>query len=46
LNQCKDLKEEMSDLEYLAKELEGCNATISILFTPKHHRELAIKGIE
>ena len=46
LKQCKDFKEEMSDLEHLAKELGGPDATISILFTPKYHCELAGEGIE
>jgi hypothetical protein len=46
LSQCKDFKEEMCDLEYLVKELGGRDATISILFTPKHHCELAGEGIE
>jgi hypothetical protein len=46
LSQCKDFKEEMCDLEYLTKELGGRDATISILFTPKYHCELAGEGIE
>jgi hypothetical protein len=46
LSQCKDFKEEMCDLEYPAKELGGRHETISILFTPKYHCELAGKGIE
>jgi hypothetical protein len=33
-------------LEYFAKELGGRDATISILFTPKYHCELAGEGIE
>jgi hypothetical protein len=36
----------MCDLEYLAKELGGRDATISILFTPKYHCELAGEDIE
>ena len=46
LQQCKDFKEEMSDLEHLAKELGGRDATICIVFTPKYHCELAGEGIE
>jgi hypothetical protein len=47
LSQCKDFKEEMCDLEYLAKELGERDATISmILFTRKYHCELAGEGIE
>jgi hypothetical protein len=46
LSRCKDFKEEMCDLEYLAKELGGRDATITILFTPKYHCELAGEGIE
>jgi hypothetical protein len=37
---------DVPDLEYLAKELGGCNATISILFTPKYNCELAGEGIK
>jgi hypothetical protein len=36
----------MCNLEYLANELSGGDATISILFTPKFHCELAGEGIE
>ena len=36
----------MSDLEHLAKELGGRDATICIVFTPKYHCELAGEGIE
>ncbi len=46
LNGCKDFQEEMSDLQHLAKELGGRDLTISILFTPKYHCELAGEGIE
>jgi hypothetical protein len=46
LSQCKDFKEEMCDLEFLAKELGGRDATISILFTSKYHCELAGEAIQ
>jgi hypothetical protein len=46
LSHCTDFKEEKSDLEHLATELSGREATISILFTPKYHCELAGEGIE
>jgi hypothetical protein len=46
LKQCANFKEEKSDLEHLATELSGRNATIMILFIPKYHCELAGEGIE
>jgi hypothetical protein len=46
LQQCTDFKDEKSDLEHLAAELSGRETTISILFTPKYHCELAGEGIE
>jgi hypothetical protein len=46
LQQCTDFKNEKFDLEHLAAELSGRDTTISILFTPKFHCELAGEGIE
>jgi hypothetical protein len=46
LQQCADFKDEKSDLEHLATELSGRDTTISILFNPKYHCELAGEGIE
>jgi hypothetical protein len=46
LQQCTGFKDEKYDLEHLATELSGRDTTISILFTPKHHCELAGEGIE
>jgi hypothetical protein len=45
LQQCADFKDEKSDLEHLATDLSGRDTTISILFTPKYHCELAGEGI-
>jgi hypothetical protein len=46
LQQCTDFKNEKSNLEHLAAELSRRDKTISILFTPKYHCELAGEGIE
>jgi hypothetical protein len=46
LNHCINFKEEKFDLEHLATELSGRDATILIIFTPKYHCELAGEGIK
>jgi hypothetical protein len=46
LQQCTNFKCEKSNSEHLATELSGRDTTISILFTPKYHCELAGEGIE
>jgi hypothetical protein len=46
VSQLADFENEISDLEWLAFELSDENNTISILFTPKYHCEMAGDGIE
>jgi hypothetical protein len=46
LQQCTGSKDEKSNLEHLATKLSGRDTTMSILFTPKYHCELAGEGIE
>lgn len=46
LNNCADFKEELTDSEWLAKEISTTTAACSISFTPKFHCELAGEGIE
>jgi len=47
LSQCKDFKEQKTDLEQLCDEI-SCDIPnfVSVLFTPKFHCELAGEGIE
>jgi hypothetical protein len=45
VQQFTNFKDEKSDLEHLATELSGCDTTMSILFIPKYHCELAGEGI-
>jgi hypothetical protein len=49
LNQCKDFREEKTDLEYMVEELGlelNTDCMFRILFTPKYHCEMAGEGIE
>ena len=41
-----DFKNEPTDIENLASELSTVNSTVTAIFTPKYHAEIAGEGVE
>jgi hypothetical protein len=46
LSNCSDFRDEITAMEDLCQNISTINSTVSILYTPKYHCEIAGEGIE